>query len=109
MAQIESTLRMKLEAKLQPTHLELQNESPQHGLPLEAEKHFRVVAVSALFAGLSRIERHRLVHATVAQELKQHVHALSVQAYTPQEWALKSGETFSSPPCLGGSKREGIE
>jgi stress-induced morphogen len=103
---IEAALREKLTAHLQPTELELVNESPMHGLKPEAEKHFRVVAVSEAFAGLSRIERHRLVHETVAVELQTHVHALSVQAYTPEEWAKKNGETFASPECLGGGKRE---
>lgn len=105
---IESSLRAKLELGLKPTHLELLNESPHHGLKAEAEKHFRVVAVSEIFAGASRLDRHRMVHDLVAEELRTHVHALSVQAYTPEEWARKNGETFQSPECLGGGKREGV-
>lgn len=103
---IENQLREKLESRLQPVKLELLNESSQHGLPREAEKHFRVVAVSAAFTGMSRVERHRLVHDTVAEELRTHVHALSVQTYTPEEWQARGGETFASPECLGGGKRE---
>lgn len=108
MAPIENKLREKLEHQLRPVHLELLNESPNHGLPLAAEKHFRIVAVAEIFSRLSRVERHRLVHDAVAEELSTHVHALSVQAFTPEEWAKKNGETFSSPECLGGGKREGI-
>lgn len=107
MAPIESSLREKLMNRLQPVHMELLNESPMHGLPASAEKHFRVVAVSEAFSGLSRVERHRLVMDTCAAELKAHVHALSVQAYTPEEWRAKGGQTFDSPECLGGGKREG--
>jgi|SRR6185312_13625345 len=99
---IETALREKLAARF--TVLELRNESPGHGLPAEAEKHFRVVVSSPEFAGLSRVERHRLVHEVTAHELRTHVHALSVQAYTPEEWALKNGEAFASPACLGGGK-----
>jgi BolA protein len=108
MGKIQATLQDKLSAELAPSHLELVNESPQHGLAASAEKHFRVVAVSSKFVGLSRIERHRLVHTIVAEELRTHVHALSVQAYSADEWAKKNGETFQSPECLGGGKREGI-
>jgi BolA protein len=106
MSAIESALRAKITGRLAPSHLEIVNESPHHGLPASAEKHFRVVAVSAAFTGLGRVERHRLVNETVAEELRNHVHALSVQAYTPEEWRAKGGETFSSPECLGGGKRE---
>ena len=102
----ETRLRTKLDLRLSPVHLEILNESPGHGLPASAEKHFRVLAVSAAFAGLSRVDRHRLVHDTVAEELREHVHALAVQAFTPEEWAARGGETFSSPACLGGGKRE---
>jgi len=105
---IEATLDKKLRERLNPQHLELVNESPQHGLPPEAEKHFRVVVVSDGFANQMRIERHRLVHEAVAEELKSHVHALSVQAFTPEEWEKRQGSTFSSPQCLGGSKRHGF-
>jgi BolA family transcriptional regulator, general stress-responsive regulator len=103
---IETSLREKLTAGLTPEHLELTNESPMHGLPLNAEKHFRVVAVSPAFAELSRIDRHRKVHALVAEELRDHVHALSVQAYTPEEWSARSGQGHVSPECLGGSKHD---
>ena len=108
MAKMEERLRNQLITELQPLHLELLNESPQHGLPPEAEKHFRVVIVAEKFLDLSRIDRHRLVHAAVAQELKEHVHALSVQAFTADEWKAKGGVTFNSPQCLGGGKREGV-
>ena len=103
----ETLLRDKLTVGLECEHLELVNESPNHGLPASAEKHFRVVAVSAKFTGASRIERHRLVHGLVAAELRDHVHALSVQAFTPEEWAKREGATHDSPECLHGGKPEG--
>ena len=105
---IEAVLRGKLEVRLVPAYLELVNESPNHGLPASAEKHFRVVAVSLAFTGLSRIDRHRLVQDTVAEELRTHVHALSVQAFTPEEWTARGGETFASPECLHGGKKDSV-
>ena len=105
---MEQVLREKLVAGLAPSFLSLTNESPMHGLPESAEKHFRVVAVSSLFAGQSRVDRHRLVNELVAVELKTHVHAFSLQAYTPEEWTARGGETFESPECLGGGKKHGM-
>ena len=98
----------KLIAQFKPLHLEVLNESPMHGLPESAEKHFRVVLVSSQMEGLSRIDRHRRVNELLEIELKEHVHALSVQTFTPDEWEKKQGSTFASPACLGGGKREGI-
>lgn len=102
----ESKIRSKIEAKLLPSHLQILNESPSHGLPASAEKHFRVVVVSPVFVGQMRIDRHRLVHDIVADELREHIHALSVQAFTPEEWAKRGGIVAESPACLGGGKRE---
>ncbi len=101
----QSLLESKLTAEFKPHHLDILNESPGHGLPLSAEKHFRVVIVSDRFSQLTRVERHRLVHTAVASEL-QHVHALSIQAFTPAEWLQREGQTTPSPACLGGGKHE---
>lgn len=98
-------IREKLSSLLMPSHLQLINESPSHGLKPEAEKHFKVIAVSEMFEGLSRIDRHRRVNEILAEELRTHIHALSVQAFTPSEWREKNGVTFDSPACMGGSKR----
>lgn len=103
---LEKIIREKLGSILAPGHMEVVNESPMHGLPLEAEKHFRLVIVSESFLDRSRIERHRLVNEILADEFKNGLHALSILAYTPDEWRAKGGETFSSPACLGGGKNE---
>jgi BolA family transcriptional regulator, general stress-responsive regulator len=98
----------KLEDAFKPLHMELINESPQHGLPESAEKHFRLVMVSSAFEGVSRIDRQRQVNAAIAEELAAHIHAFTMQVFTPDEWDKKQGKTFASPACLGGGKREGI-
>src|SRR5437764_11429143 len=49
------------------------------------ETHFRVYIVSPAFEGKSRVERHRMVNATLAAELKGSVHALAVKAEAPGE------------------------
>lgn len=108
MGPFERVIREKLSSLLSPSYLEIVNESPQHGLPAEAEKHFRVVAVSEFFEGQGRVDRHRQVNQILAEELKTQIHALSIQAFTPKEWREKNGTTFQSPECLGGGKRERV-
>jgi BolA protein len=86
---LEATIREKLERAFAPTRLEVINESHLHaghrGSPGTGESHFRVLIVSGLFAGKSRLERHRLVNGTLAAELKGGVHALAIQAHAPEE------------------------
>jgi BolA family transcriptional regulator, general stress-responsive regulator len=86
---LESSIRDKLVQAFQPTRLEVLNESHLHaghrGSPGTGESHFRVLIVSSEFAGKSRVERHRLVNATLAAELKGGVHALAIGAYAPEE------------------------
>lgn len=105
---VEKVIQEKLASILTPSHMDILNESPQHGLPASAEKHFRLVIVSEIFKGLGRIERHRHVHTVLAEELKTHVHAISVQAFTPEEWRARDGAVTESPACLGGGKKHGF-
>jgi BolA protein len=44
-----------------------------------------VTIVSAAFAGLSRVERHRAVNAALAEELAGGLHALALMAKAPGE------------------------
>ena len=65
------------------------NESHLHAghrnSPGTGESHFRVLIVSPLFAGKSRLQRHRLVNETLAAELKGKVHALALDLRAPDE------------------------
>lgn len=99
------TIRAKLTAALQPSHLELRNDSARHGGPPGAETHFGVLVVSGLFAGLPLLQRHRLVHEALREELAGPLHALQVIARTPQQWQSDPSAP-PAPPCLGGSKQE---
>ena len=57
-----------------------------------AKTHYRVYIVSQAFQGKSRIERHRMINATLSAELAGRVHALAIHASAPGE-----GETRSAP------------
>jgi BolA protein len=86
---VEQTIREKLARAFAPARLEVINESHLHAghrdAPGTGESHFRVVIVSPQFAGKSRLERHRLVNATLAEELAGKVHALALKTYAPGE------------------------
>jgi BolA protein len=88
---LEASIREKLLHALQPTRLEVVNESHLHAghrsSPGTGESHFRVLVVSPAFAGKSRVERHRMINDTLAAELKGKVHALAIRAYAPGETA----------------------
>ena len=47
--------------------------------------HFEVTVVSRSFAGRSLLERHRLVHAALEEEMKGAIHALALKTYTPEQ------------------------
>jgi BolA protein len=86
---VESRMREKLVEALQPSRLDIINESHLHAghrnSPGTGESHFRVLVVSSAFAGKSRVDRHRLVNEALAAELKGGIHALAIKAYAPGE------------------------
>lgn len=92
-----------LVSALSPVHLEVLDESSMHNVPSGAESHFKIIVVADAFDGLGRVDRHRRVNTLLADELAAGLHALSVQAFTPEEWTRRGGQVLPSPPCLGGS------
>jgi acid stress-induced BolA-like protein IbaG/YrbA len=49
-------------------------------------QHFQALVVSAEFAGRSRVQRHQLVYAALGERMREEIHALSMQTFTPDEW-----------------------
>ena len=96
----------KLTRALQPSHLVVEDESHRHNVPPDAQSHFKVTVVAALFADLSPVERHRKVNGILAEELAGQIHALALHTLSDQEWQA-GGEVPASPPCLGGSQASG--
>ena len=101
---VQSRIEGKLTAGLAPAYLAVVNESHMHSVPPGSESHFKLVVVSQGFAGKARVARHQAVNALLAEEIAGPVHALSIQAHTPEEWAARGGAVLESPECLGGSK-----
>ena len=77
--------------------IRLEDQSHLHaghaGARAEGETHFRVIAVTAAFAGLGRVDRHRLINAALKEELASRVHALAIVALTPDEAKSRGYET----------------
>jgi BolA protein len=98
----QQTIEHKLTQALLPLHLEVVNETHMHSVPEDAESHYKVVVVSPQFEGKPLVQRHRLINATLAEELENGIHALALHTITPDEWFEKNSQAPDSPPCLGG-------
>jgi acid stress-induced BolA-like protein IbaG/YrbA len=48
--------------------------------------HFQAVIVAESFAGKGRLARHQAVYRCLGERMGHEIHALSIQAYTPEEW-----------------------
>ncbi|WP_233245820.1 BolA family protein [Marinicauda salina] len=88
----ETTHRIEqaLKAAFAPEALSVVDDSARHaghaGNPHgRGGTHFVVEIVADAFAGKSRVERHRLVNAALADEFEAGLHALSVTAKAPGE------------------------
>jgi acid stress-induced BolA-like protein IbaG/YrbA len=51
--------------------------------------HFEAQIISAAFDGKRSLARHQLVYATLGELMGREIHALSIEAYTPEEWRIR--------------------
>ena len=65
--------------KLPCTHLEVEGDG----------QHFYATIVSPEFAGKRLVQRHQLVYAALGDRMKAEIHALSIKAFTPDEFAAQ--------------------
>ena len=88
---VEQKIRDKLTVALRPTRVDVVNESHLHAghgsSPGTGESHYRIIVISDLFSGKSRLERHRLVNDALKEELDGPIHALAMSTLTPDEQA----------------------
>lgn len=52
--------------------------------------HFEALIIAAVFAGKRPLARHQMVYATLGERLGREIHALSLRAFTPDEWQRQS-------------------
>lgn len=82
-------LQQRLQQVLQPSQLEVLDESHQHHGHAGANgtgygTHFRVRITAQAFVGTSAVARHRLVYDALQDFMDQGLHALAIEAKTPQ-------------------------
>ena len=86
---VSDLITEKLTEAFAPQSLRVVDESQQHaghaGHREGGETHFRVYIVSRAFQGKSRLDRHRLINAALADELASGIHALAIHAASPEE------------------------
>jgi BolA protein len=86
---VRATIAQKLTEAFTPLSLKVDDESDRHqghaGHREGGETHFRVYIVAEAFRGKSRLERHRMINATLAAELQAGIHALAIHAAAPEE------------------------
>ena len=86
---VAAEIERRLQAALAPERVEVIDESARHrghaGARPAGESHFKVIVVAAAFAGKSRIDRQRMVHAALSDLLQTDVHALAIVARAPGE------------------------
>lgn len=57
--------------------------------------HFEALVVSPAFAGKRTLQRHRLIYGALGSHIGGDIHALSIQAFTPEEWGARGTEPAS--------------
>jgi len=80
---IAEEMRRKLQASFAPEVLDVVDDSESHrghsGYPEGGESHFNLRLSAAPFADMSRLARHRAVHAALGDDIIARIHALSIE------------------------------
>ncbi len=79
-------IRTVLEQAFDPIALSVQDDSHLHRGhegARDGRGHFSVTIVATVFAGRSPVERHRMVYAALGDMLKTDIHALGIDAKSP--------------------------
>ena len=99
---MQQQIQSKIADAIACKHLNVINESHMHSRG--EESHFKVIVVSEEFSGKRLLQRHRQINEILKDELANHIHALAIHTFTPEEFSGQSGQVADSPTCLGGSK-----
>jgi BolA protein len=86
---VEQVIRERL-ATLNPSTLNLRDESGQHaghaGARPSGGSHWQLTIVSEAFRGKSPVARHRMVYEALGDLMKTDVHALRIEAFSPEQF-----------------------
>ena len=81
---------------LAPQECQITDYSNQHSRGRDS--HFSIILVSEQFAGISRLQRHRLVNNLLQPLLHNPVHSWTLTLYSPEEWR-NTPEPRTIPSC----------
>ncbi|NDA14643.1 MAG: BolA family transcriptional regulator [Gammaproteobacteria bacterium] len=84
----KETIAARLRITLSAESVEIEDQSHLHAGHAGAASgggHYDVVVVASAFEGLNTLARHRLVYDAVSDLMKKEIHALSIQAFSPNE------------------------
>ena len=90
-------IKERLLKNIQCIHLEVVDESPNHGGYDGSVSHIKIIIVSDEFNDQSLINRHKLVYKAMGDLVAQ-IHAISIVSKTSNQWE-ESNEYPSSPEC----------
>ena len=82
-------IREKLNTALSPDSLEVIDRSHEHAGHEGAKAgggHFDVIIIAETFNDMSTVQRHRAIYDALGDAMKTEIHALSIRAYTPEEF-----------------------
>jgi BolA protein len=82
-----AVIRAALTAAFAPTELDVVDDSHRHighAGAAQGHGHFSVRIVSAAFAGMTPVARHRAVYAALGDLMTTDIHALSIRASAPE-------------------------
>jgi BolA protein len=87
---LQQTIEHTIRAALQPTRLEIVNESHKHSRGQDT--HFNLLIVSPKFTNLTKVQQHQLVYAALFTLMKD-IHALTITCYPEEQqnaeaWSL---------------------
>lgn len=84
-------IRERLEAALEPHELNIQDDSAKHaghaGALQSGGGHYIVHIVSSKFQNQSALKRHQMVYSALGDAMGTAIHAISIKAQTPIEYA----------------------
>ena len=78
-------IEQRLSENIECIHLEVIDESPNHGGYNGSVSHLKIIIVSDQFKSKTLLERHRLVYNAMGELMETEIHALSINAKTPEE------------------------
>ena len=58
--------------------------------------HFQIIAVGAIFDGMSRVKQQQYVYTPLAEHIASNaMHAVSIKAFTPERWQREKSFNLS--------------